>query len=262
MNYFPPIIRNALLIAIWSCCAAAAIVTAQQTQSPPSVEKTEAPPVQSLAPKKNARPAAANADASSAIEPYDNMSVEQMANKCVLLDTGAGAIEIELLPGAAPETVRNFLNLTAIGFFDATTFSRVVKGFVIQGGNITTRPTPAPALLRRASHTIPDEPNSIKHERGVVSMARSAAPQSATTNFFILLNAAPHLDARFAAFGRVVRGMDVVETINNAPTDGETPKQPVGIKRATVTQACAATVAPAATPSAPTPTATPSAPHK
>lgn len=188
-----------------------------------------------VAPKKlNARPAVET----NAIEPYDKATVAQMAEACVRLETGAGIIDMEMLPGAAPETVRNFLNLTATKFFDTTTFNRVVKDFVIQGGNIATRETHPTAMMRRASRTLLDEPNNIKHERGIVSMARADTPNSATTNFFILVGAAPHLDGRFAAFGRVVRGMDVVEAINQAPAENEKPTQPVQIKRATIIPAC------------------------
>lgn len=192
-------------------------------------------PAETPAPKKsNVRPA--TPPGPSAIEPFDGVAVTKMAESCVTFDTEAGPIEIELLPGAAPETVRNFLNLTAIGFFDTTTFSRIVKGFVIQGGNITTSERLTPQLIRRASRTIIDEPNSIKHERGIVSMARAASPNTATTSFFILAGAAPHLDRTFAAFGRVLRGMDTVDAINGAPAENETPDNPVRIKRAIITR--------------------------
>lgn len=157
-----------------------------------------------------------------------------MSGQCVTLKTEAGIIEIEMLAGAAPETVRNFLNLAAMGFFDTTTFSRVVKDFVIQGGNITTRQTITLAQAQRASRKIPDEPNDIKHVRGIVSMARSDQPNSATTHFFILVNEAPFLDRKFAAFGRVLRGMEVVDEINGAPTEGEKPVKPVRITQAVV----------------------------
>lgn len=139
-----------------------------------------------------------------------------------------------MLAEAAPETARNFLNLAATGAYDTTTFSRVVKGFVIQGGDLATRAHLTPELARRASRTIPDEPNAVKHVRGIVSMARSTQPDSATTHFFILVGDAPHLDGTFAAFGRVRAGMDSVDKINNAEADGEKPKHPVRLNRATV----------------------------
>ena len=158
-----------------------------------------------------------------------------MAAKCVKLETESGDIEMEMYPESAPETVRNFLNLAAIGAFDTTTFSRVVPGFVIQGGNLWTRDGGVSMELgRRARRTIPDEPNKILHERGVISMARGDETNTATTNFFILVDAASSLDGKFAAFGRVTKGMDVVDTINKAGVNGEKPDKPVRLRKAVV----------------------------
>jgi peptidyl-prolyl cis-trans isomerase B (cyclophilin B) len=109
-----------------------------------------------------------------------------------------------------------------------------VRDFVIQGGNLTTRETLTPELLRRASRKVPDEPNAVKHLRGVVSLARPTEPNSATTHFFILLNDAPHLDGTFAAFGRVNAGMEAVDKIAAGDLEGEKPKNPVRVRRATV----------------------------
>lgn len=210
---------KALVVALLFCFGfSAGTARAQET-------KQETPPA-----KKNARPEAEPAKA----EPFDKATVEQMSKQCVTLDTEEGTIVVEMLAEAAPETVRNFLNLASIGAFDTTTFSRVVKGFIIQGGNLATREKLTPELLRRAARTVPDEPNAVKHVRGVVSMARTDEPNSATTHFFILVGDGPHLDGTFAAFGRVRSGMDVADKINNAETDGEKPRHPVRIKRATV----------------------------
>ena len=207
-----------------SCLPASARAQQPAAQTTGPQAKQEAPSA-----KKNSRP-----EAEAQAEPFDKATVEQMSKQCVTLDTEAGAIEIEMLAEAAPETARNFLNLAATGTYDTTTFSRVVRGFIIQGGNLSTRERLTPELLRRAARTVPDEPNSVKHVRGVVSMARSDQPNSATTHFFILAGDGPHLDGTFAAFGRVARGMDVVDKINEAEADGEKPKHPVRVKRATV----------------------------
>ena len=175
------------------------------------------------------------------VEPYEKADVATMASKCVTLDTEAGLIAIELFPESAPETVRNFLNVTALGMFDTTTFSRVVPGFVVQGGNIWTREGGVTKPIGdRARRTIPDEPNKILHERGGVSMARGDEANTATTNFFILVDAAPSLDGKFAAFGRVTKGMDVVDAINKAPVTEEKPEKPVRIRKATIAP-CTAT---------------------
>lgn len=202
----------------------AAAVSAAFSQSPtPSPEP----------PKANARPAATSPPA--APEPFDKADVKTLASKCVRLVTEAGDIEMEMFPESAPESVRNFLNLTAIGAFDTTTFSRVVPNFVIQGGNIWSREGGVPRDLGwRAHRTIPDEPNKILHERGIVSMARGDEANTATTNFFILVTTASYLDGKFAAFGRVTKGMELVDTINKAPVTDEKPEKPVRIKKATV----------------------------
>jgi peptidyl-prolyl cis-trans isomerase B (cyclophilin B) len=158
-----------------------------------------------------------------------------MASDCVRIETEIGNIEAEMYPEQAPETVRNFLNLTALGLFDTTTFSRVVPGFVIQGGDLKTRETPPTVEIGlRSRKTIPDEPNKILHERGVLSMARTDEPHSASTHFFILVAEAPHLDGTFSAFGRVTKGMDVVDAINKGPVIAEKPDKPVRIKKALV----------------------------
>jgi cyclophilin family peptidyl-prolyl cis-trans isomerase len=198
-----------------------------QPQVTPSQEGEKAQP-----PKKmNERPAGST---KYAREPFDDASVQKMAGQCVRLETEAGVIEVEMLPESAPETVRNFLNLASTGAFDTTTFSRVVKGFVIQGGNLATRQTMTPELAERSGRTIADEPSSVKHTRGIVSMALPGKPNSATTHFFILVGDAPHLDGKFSAFGRVISGMDVVDSINQASTDGDKPEKPVRVTRAIV----------------------------
>lgn len=196
------------------------------------------PPAEKEPTKANSRPAPTPTP--PAIEPYDKADVKTMASKCVDLDTEAGAITMEMYPEMAPESVRNFLNMAATGMLDTTTFSRVVPGFVIQGGNIWTREGGVnSAMGQRARRPVPDEPNKILHERGVVSMARGDEPNSATTNFFILVGEGKHLDGKFAAFGRVTVGMEIVDAINKAPSADEKPAKPVRIKKATV-HACVA----------------------
>jgi peptidyl-prolyl cis-trans isomerase B (cyclophilin B) len=203
--------------AVMSFGQAATVTPTPETKEPP---KANARPVQTPTP---------------AAEPFDGVDVKTMAAKCVRIVTEAGDIYVELFPESAPESVRNFLNLIAIGLFDTTTFSRVVPGFVIQGGNIWTREGGVSMEMgRRARRALPDEPNKILHERGVLSMARGDEPNSATTNFFILVDSASFLDGKFAAFGRVTKGMDVVDAINKMPVEGEKPVKPVRIRKASV----------------------------
>jgi peptidyl-prolyl cis-trans isomerase B (cyclophilin B) len=218
MNF---ISRSIVSLIVW-----VALSSSSSAQTVPTPQNSPPPPK-----KINERPADSTAPQP---EPFDNATVEKMAAQCVRLETEAGVIEMEMLAETAPETVRNFLNLAATGAFDTTTFHRTVKGFVIQGGSLATRQTLTPELIRRASRTIPDEPNLVKHVRGIVSMARTDRPRTATTSFFILVGDGAHLDGTFAAFGRVTRRQEVVDAINSAPAEGEKPEKPVRLTRAIV----------------------------
>ena len=215
--------RTINLFATASVCFA--LFDAARAQNPaPSAETSR---------KANTRPAEGS---TRPREPFDGASTEKMAGQCVTLLTEQGAIVIEMLPTEAPESVRNFLNLAATGALDTTTFSRVVKDFVIQGGNLSTSENWSTDLANRMMRTIRDEPNSVKHVRGVVSMARREEPNTATTHFFILVGDGHNLDGTFAAFGRVTHGIEVADAINRAPIEGEKPIVPVRIKRAAVAQ--------------------------
>lgn len=228
----------AIRFSILTLCAACLVSTAgaRQTDGQRAGAQTEQKPA---AEKPSEKKANARPEVAAAAEPFDGATVEKMSAQCVALETEAGNIELEMLAEAAPETVRNFLNLAATGAYDTTVFSRVVRGFVVQGGDLSTREKPTPELGRRSRRTVPDEPNAVKHVRGTLSMARSSEPNSATTHFFILVGDGPHLDGTFAAFGRVRSGMEVADAINNAETEGEKPTKPVRIKRASVAP-CAA----------------------
>ena len=208
-----------------AACGVAACVTLALAQNP-------APTTETLK-KANARPVA-EATPGPKTDPFDGAPVERMTGQCVTLDTEVGVIEIEMLPAAAPESVRSFLNLAATGALDTTMFSRVLKGFVIQGGNLSTGEKWSAEMAARMSRHLPDEPGNVKHVRGIVSMARTDEPNSATTHFFILVGDGAHLDGKFAAFGRVVRGVEVADSINRAPTEDEKPVVPVRIKTAGV----------------------------
>ncbi len=170
----------------------------------------------------------------NAPEPFDGATVEKLAAQCVTLETELGPIEIAMMPEIAPESVRNFLNLAATGTLDTTTFSRTVKDFVIQGGNLATSDKWSMELSRRMARKLPDETGIVKHVRGIVSMARTDEPNSATTHFFILVGTGTHLDGKFSAFGTVTKGIEVADQINHAPAEGEKPDKPVKINRAVV----------------------------
>jgi len=133
---------------------------------------------------------------------------------------GKGQIRIELLEHKAPKTVSNFEKLAESGFYDGTTFHRVVPGFMIQGGDPNSRDRdPRNDGQGGPGYTIPDEPNDESHRRGVVSMANVGHPDTGGSQFFILVADAPSLDGHHTAFGRVVSGMEVVDAIVAVPRD-------------------------------------------
>lgn len=218
---------SALVGLLFAVCGVVMLAVTTPAQNPPP--SPQAPP--DSARKANARPDDMPVPAP---EPFDGASSDKMATQCVSLETEAGQIEIEMMPEVAPESVRNFLNLAATGALDTTTFNRVVKGFVIQGGNLATSEKWGVELSKRAARKLPDEPGLVKHERGIVSMARTDEPNSASTHFFILVGEGQHLNSKFAAFGRVRKGIEVADVINGAELNGEKPVKAVRINRAVV----------------------------
>ena len=152
----------------------------------------------------------------------------------VVIEMENGAkIELELYPDEAPITVKNFEKLVSEGFYDGLTFHRIIPGFMIQGGD------PLGNGMGGADENIKGEfrangvNNTIKHKRGVISMARAYDPNSASSQFFIMHADAPHLDGQYAAFGKVVSGMEAVDEIASIPTDySDRPKIAVRIKKA------------------------------
>ncbi|NLI70264.1 MAG: peptidylprolyl isomerase [Firmicutes bacterium] len=133
---------------------------------------------------------------------------------------GGGKIKIQLEPEVAPNTVNNFISLVENGYYDGLTFHRVIPGFMIQGGCPEGTGTGGPGYSIKGEFTSNDHRNDLKHERGAVSMARSASPDSAGSQFFIVLETASHLDREYAAFGKVISGMEEVDRIVNA-SDGD-----------------------------------------
>ncbi len=144
-------------------------------------------------------------------------------------------IKLELYPEHAPVTVQNFIDLVNKGFYDGLIFHRVIRGFMIQGGCPQGRGTGGPGYSIKGEFAANGVRNELRHTRGVVSMARSQDPDSAGSQFFIMHADAPHLDGQYAAFGRVVEGMDTVDEIALAATGhGDRPVQDQRILRMTV----------------------------
>ncbi|MGB9561255.1 MAG: peptidylprolyl isomerase [bacterium] len=154
-------------------------------------------------------------------------TVDTTQNPVVVLETTMGTFEIELFPNVAPKTVKNFLDLTNKGFYNGLTFHRVIKGFVIQGGDPKGDGTGGPG------YTIPAEFSNLKHETGTVAMARRPNDiNSAGSQFYICLAPQPALDGQYTIFGKVVSGLDVVMRIGDVPTGpNDRPKTPVVMKK-------------------------------
>ena len=155
-----------------------------------------------------------------------------MGKAIAVIETVHGTIKLEFFDDLAPGHVKNFKDLAGKGYYDGTTFHRVVPGFMIQGGD------PNSKTGNRSSHgsggpgyTIDAEFNDTKHDRGVLSMARSGEPNSAGSQFFICVKDAFFLDGQYTAFGRVIEGMDVADKIVNEPRDSnDNPKEKIEIK--------------------------------
>lgn len=144
-------------------------------------------------------------------------------------------IKCELFPKVAPNTVNNFISLVSSGFYNGLTFHRVINGFMIQGGCPNGTGTGNPGYSIKGEFKSNGVNNDLKHERGVISMARSMLPDSAGSQFFIMHQDAPHLDGEYAAFGKVIDGIDTVDEIANEKTDYmDRPVNPVVIKSVSV----------------------------
>ena len=144
-------------------------------------------------------------------------------------------IKIELYPEVAPQTVANFEKLVKDGFYNGLTFHRVIPGFMIQGGCPNGNGMGGPGWRIKGEFAANGFKNDLKHDRGVISMARAMDPNSAGSQFFIMHEKAKHLDGQYAAFGRVVEGMDVVDEIAATPTDSmDRPKTPQVMKSVTL----------------------------
>ena len=141
----------------------------------------------------------------------------------------------ELYPEVAPNTVNNFISLAQSGFYDGLIFHRVIPGFMIQGGCPQGTGMGGPGYAIRGEFTGNGFHNDLKHSRGVLSMARTMAPNSAGSQFFIMVEEAPHLDGQYAAFGKVIEGIETADDIVNQPRDGmDRPRQDQRIKSVTV----------------------------
>lgn len=159
-----------------------------------------------------------------------------MANPIVTITMTDGSVmKAELYPEVAPNTVNNFISLVKKGFYDGLVFHRVIRGFMIQGGDPQGTGMGGPGYSIKGEFTYNGFSNDLKHTPGVLSMARAMDPNSAGSQFFIMHETSPHLDGQYAAFGKVTDGLDVVNKIAEVPTDySDRPLEPQMIQNMTV----------------------------
>jgi peptidyl-prolyl cis-trans isomerase B (cyclophilin B) len=162
-------------------------------------------------------------------EPFSTVTVEELARYRAVLETSAGTMTLAFDPASAPGHVRNFLRLAQSGVYDGMAFHRVVKGFAVQTGSLDSR-GPLSEKQQKFVRTLPPEFNDTKHVKGIVSMARGDDPASASTSFFIVTADAPLLDGKYSAFGRIIDGLSVLETIEAAPVNGDSPITRIELK--------------------------------
>ncbi|MEA2735800.1 MAG: peptidyl-prolyl cis-trans isomerase, partial [Humisphaera sp.] len=157
------------------------------------------------------------------------MKVDPTKTYTATIDTTAGTMVAELWPKLAPQTVNSFVFLARDGYYEGVIFHRVIPGFMIQGGDPTGTGTGGPGYRVKA------EFNDTKHDRGILSMARTADPNSAGSQFFIMHARSPHLDNQYTAFGKVTQGLEVIDKIVNAPTGAnDRPRDPTKINKITI----------------------------
>jgi cyclophilin family peptidyl-prolyl cis-trans isomerase len=160
-------------------------------------------------------------------------------NKVAEIHTTAGEIDIRFFPDVAPNHVKNFIDLAQKGFYNGTKFHRVIPGFMVQGGDPNTKSSDTSTWGMGGSGTrVNAEFNEIPHKRGIVSMARSNDPNSASSQFFIVVKDSNFLDRQYTVFGQVTKGMDVADKIVGAPRNAsDRPDKPVAIEKIVIRDA-------------------------
>jgi cyclophilin family peptidyl-prolyl cis-trans isomerase len=224
------VIYALLAIAVVSCTPASTAnneTTATQTQT--NTTTTSASATEATIP-----PPATPATAAE-----ENRPMSQYENKVAELHTSSGEIDIRFFPDVAPNHVKNFIDLAEKGFYNGTKFHRVIPGFMIQGGDPNTvSGSPSTWGTGGSGKNIPAEFNTVSHKRGIVSMARSNDPNSASSQFFIVTSDSTFLDRQYTVFGQVTKGMDVADKIVNAPKGAQDrPNNPTTIEKIVIRDA-------------------------
>jgi peptidyl-prolyl cis-trans isomerase B (cyclophilin B) len=235
-----------------AACAQASRDTGNEGQASAAETQTATAPVTTSSSMSDmkvppAPPATATAAKPAAkAEEKKPMSYE---NKVAELHTSAGEIDIRFFPDVAPNHVKNFIDLAQKGFYNNTKFHRVIPGFMIQGGDPNTiSGSPYTWGTGGSGKNVGAEFNNISHKRGIVSMARSNDPNSASSQFFIVTSDSTFLDKQYTVFGQVTKGMDVADKIVNAPKGAnDRPNDPVSIDKIVIREAKADEKGPAPT---------------
>jgi len=165
------------------------------------------------------------------------MASVQPGEETAVLQTNLGRIVLRFFEDKAPKHVEAFKKLVRDGFYDGIKFHRVIPGFMVQGGDPNTKTGAGPVGTGGPGYTLKAEFNDVKHTRGILSAARSGHPDSAGSQFFLMVAASPHLDGQYTAYGEVIEGMDVVDKIVALPRDARDnplPGNPAVIEKATI----------------------------
>jgi cyclophilin family peptidyl-prolyl cis-trans isomerase len=224
------LIYAAAVLALFACAPAnrdttATDTTATAANTTMSTNPAAATTSSSMSDMKVPQPAAAPQTAE------ENRPMSYYQNKVAELHTTAGEIDIRFFPDVAPNHVKNFIDLAEKGFYNGTKFHRVIPGFMIQGGDPNTKSgNPANWGTGGSGKYVNSEFNTVKHKRGIVSMARSSDPNSASSQFFVMVADYPSLDGQYSVFGQVTKGMDVADKIVGAQTGAQDrPLNPTAI---------------------------------
>jgi peptidyl-prolyl cis-trans isomerase B (cyclophilin B) len=223
------IIYMLLAVAVTACSPAGTANSETAGTQTETVTMTSATATEASVPP----PAAATAAAE------EKKPMSQYENKVAELHTSAGEIDIRFFPDVAPNHVKNFIDLAEKGFYNGTKFHRVIPGFMIQGGDPNTvSGSPATWGTGGSGKNVNAEFNPVSHKRGIMSMARSSSPNSASSQFFIVTSDSTFLDNQYTVFGQVTKGMDVADKIVNAPKgEQDRPNNPTSIDKIVIRDA-------------------------
>jgi peptidyl-prolyl cis-trans isomerase B (cyclophilin B) len=224
------ILYGLILLTAMSCSGKdSATSTGDTSQTAPTATETTASQPQTDSATTSAAPAAAS----------EEKSMSDYQNKVAELHTTAGEIDIRFMPDVAPNHVKNFIDLANKGYYNGTKFHRIIPGFMIQGGDPNTvSGSPSSWGTGGSGSNVKAEFSSVSHKRGIVSMARAQDPDSASSQFFIVVADSTFLDRQYSVFGEVTKGMDVADKIVSAPRGAaDRPNAPVSITKVVIRDA-------------------------